>query len=214
MTSKGDFITLKLPRKGLLTGTAELATRCKVSTRTATAMVANLVKMGGGDLMDCTLSQSSSLRHRQTSIKKSAEKIKKDFQENMPNFLILHWDSKIIKYQQSGISNDDRLAVVATIPCDTPRSQFLASPSIPDATGETMKDALINVLQEWAIPKERIIGMSWDTTSSNTGVRGGSATLFEEELGQGILWLACRHHIGELHVKHADQEVRGKWKSE
>ena len=25
------------------------------------------------------------------------------------------------------------------------------------------------------------------------------------------MWLACRHHIGELHVKHAYIKVRGVW---
>ena len=90
---KSDLITLTVPRKRLLTGTAELATRCRVSNRTATAVVANFVKMGGGKLKDCTLSASSSYRHRKSQIKQSAEQIKQDFKTNMPEFLILHWDS-------------------------------------------------------------------------------------------------------------------------
>ena len=75
-----------------------------------------------------------------------------------------------------------------------------------------MKDALMDTLRVWEIPPGRIIGMSWDTTSSNTGKHGGSATLFEQELQRSILWLACRHHVGELHVKHADVATRGTWK--
>ena len=50
-----------------------------------------------------------------------------------------------------------------------------------------------------------------DTTASHTGRRQGSATRFEQKLGKGIIFLACRYHIGELHIEHADVEARGAW---
>lgn len=25
-----------------------------------------------------------------------------------------------------------------------------------------------------------------------------------------VFWLACRHHVGELHIRHANNSVRGK----
>ena len=74
-----------------------------------------------------------------------------------------------------------------------------------------MCDALINAVQRWEIHPSVIIGMSWDTTTSNTGVHKGSAKRFEEEyIKRAILWLGCRHHIGELHIKHANIVVRGE----
>jgi hypothetical protein len=206
---KMENITLTLPRKGILAGAAEVAARCKVSTRIATAMAAKFVKMGGGKLQDCTLSISSSHRHRQVCINESASKIKSNFKANLPQFLILHWDSKVIKYEDRH-ETDNRLAVVASVPQEDQNHQFLAAPCIPDSTGHSQNRALIDVLQDWGIPAKVIIGMSWDTTASNTGVHRGSATLFEQELGHSILWLACRHHIGELHIKHANEQVRGK----
>jgi hypothetical protein len=95
---RNDLIRLTVPHKRLLTGTVELATRCRVSNRTATALVANVVKMGGRELKDCTLSARSSYRQRKSHIKQSADHIKEDFRGNSTKFLILHWDSKIIKY--------------------------------------------------------------------------------------------------------------------
>ena len=129
----------------------------------------------------------------------------------MPEFLIMHWDGKVIKYENRH-ETDDRLAVVASFRTqDMIRYQFLAAPLIPDSTGNSMRLALQDTLNEWEIPGDNIIGMSWDTTSSNTGKNLGSATLFEQDVGHRLLWLGCRHHIGELHVKHADVEVRGAW---
>ena len=206
---KSEVITLNLPRKGLLAGSAEVAARCKVSNRVATAMAASFVKMGGGKLTDCTLSVSSSHRHRQKKITESAASMKTNFKANIPPFLVLHWDSKVIKYENQH-QTDNRLAVVASVPQENQRHQFLAAPCIPNSKGSSQKDALTAVLQDWGIPYKTIIGMSWDTTASNSGVHQGSATLLEQELQHNILWLACRHHIGELHIKHADERVRGK----
>ena len=124
----------------------------------------------------------------------------------------MHWDSKLIKYEKRH-ETDDRLAVVVSRPCENLNNQFLGSPSIPDSTGSSMRNALVTILDDWGISQKSIIGMSWDTTSSNTGVHSGSATLFEHELGRSVLWLACRHHIGELHIKHADIKIRGSWNS-
>ena len=63
-------------------------------------------------------------------------------------------------------------------------------------------------MSDWDIPESIIIGMSWDTTASNTGRKKGAATYFESRLRRAIFWLACRHHIGELHVKHRDLNIR------
>ncbi len=87
--------------------------------------------------------------------------------------------------------------------------QFFAAPPIHPPDGLTMSNAVVETIQAWGIQKSSIIGTSWDTTSSNTGKNRGSATLFENEMGRSLLWLACRHHIGELHIQHADEKVRG-----
>ena len=46
--------------------------------------------------------------------------------------------------------------------------------------------------------QSRIIGLVYDTTSVNSGVRGGIVRLLEDAFGRRLLQLPCRHHIYEL----------------
>ncbi len=89
----------------------------------------------------------------------SAKSIKEKFKANMPNFLIVHWDSKVITNEKRK-ETDNHLAVVCTFPTEKPNNQFLGAPRIPDSTGESQKAALCGVMDSWEIPKERIIGMA------------------------------------------------------
>ena len=33
--------------------------------------------------------------------------------------------------------------------------------------------------------------------------------MHEDTISWAVLWLVCRHHIGELHIKHVDIHIRG-----
>ncbi len=168
--------------------------------------------MGGGKLKNITLSKSSSHRQR-IVITESAKKIKEGFKAQMHEFMIMHWDSKVIKYEHHH-QTDDRLGVVYPTDEGKTKNQFMAAPRIPDSSGKSMQEALTAVIDAWEINDENILGMCWDTTASNTGVRQGSASLFELVLQRPMLWITCRHHIGELHISHSDEEVRGTWDGE
>ena len=78
-----------------------------------------------------------------------------------------------------------------------------------DATGLSQAKAAILLTREWKV-FDSIIGYSFDTTASNTGVRAGSATLIQQEMGRRILWLPCRHHILELIIKFAFTALFGE----
>ena len=54
--------------------------------------------------------------------------------------------------------------------------------------------------------------MVFDTTSSNTGAEIGACKLLEDWLEKPILWLACRHHVHELHLKRVIQGITGQTK--
>jgi len=62
-----------------------------------------------------------------------------------------------------------------------------------------MAEATVASLVEWGI-KEQVIGMCFDTTSSNSGVHTGACKLIEKSLQKELLYLACRHHIHEIIV--------------
>jgi hypothetical protein len=67
----------------------------------------------------------------------------------------------------------------------------------------------ISLIDEWEV-KDSLIGLCFATTASNTGIRNGCATLIKSELKRAILRLPCRHHIQELHVKHAFSALFGE----
>ena len=50
----------------------------------------------------------------------------------------------------------------------------------------------------------------FDTTSSNSGIHRGSVKLLQDKLNRPIMFLACRHHIGELAIKHTSEAVQAK----
>ena len=57
---------------------------------------------------------------------------------------------------------------------------------------------------------EWICGICFDTTASNTGrLRGACTRLahFHDQLS--LLMLACRHHVGEVHISHFNSKVAG-----
>ena len=60
---------------------------------------------------------------------------------------------------------------------------------------------------------DEVVGLCYDTTASNSGAHQGACKLIENEIGRPLLWLPCRHHVSELHVKHAAKAVTGETKS-
>ena len=126
--------------------------------------------------------------------------------------MVLHWDGTVIKYVAKK-KKDYQLAIIGSFPGVTENAvkktdQFFGAPLIANNTGRLCALTLVDVLSEWKIPESIIIGTCWDTTATNTGHKSGSAVLFEARLMHAILWIACRHHMGELHVKHPDIKIR------
>ena len=78
-------------------------------------------------------------------------------------------------------------------------SQLLAVPLLESGTGANQAEAVVDALHEWNIA-DRVVAMSFDTTSSNTGQFSGACTLIQQKLEKDLLFLACRHHIMELLV--------------
>jgi len=93
----------------------------------------------------------------------------------------------------------DRLSVIVS---GAGLSKLLGVPRFPSGTGAAMAKAVVDSLEEWGV-KDRVVSMSFDTTSSNTGVKLGACTLIEAALGRDLLRLACRHQILELVAEKA-----------
>ena len=76
----------------------------------------------------------------------------------------------------------------------------IAIPSVKQGTGAVLALTTVDKARDWT-DEEDIFAGSFDTTSANTGVIEGVMSHIENLLGRKILWLPCRHHIAELHIK-------------
>ena len=68
------------------------------------------------------------------------------------------------------------------------------STEVDSGSGMHQKDVVVDMLTKWNICG-RIIGLVFDTTSSNTGHESGACKLIEDHLDKSVLWIACRHHM-------------------
>ena len=67
---------------------------------------------------------------------------------------------------------------------------------------------IVKLLKNWGV-WDSLIG-SFDTVADNTGRKSGACILLEREAGLALLYLACRHHVYEVHVKRVATVVLGK----
>jgi len=56
---------------------------------------------------------------------------------------------------------------------------------------------VLQSLEDWKL-SDKVVGMSFDTTASNTGAARGACTLLQQKIGRPLYNFACRHHIFEL----------------
>ena len=55
----------------------------------------------------------------------------------------------------------------------------------------------MKVLDNWKI-RDKIQGLVFDTTSSNTGIHRGACVCIEEALDRELVNIACSHHVMEV----------------
>lgn len=206
MNKKSDVITLQIPRKGLATSLAPSSARMKLSTNQTFVLASEVIKAGKGKIKDFSMSRSTFYRPQKLAEETLSKKLIDKFKQNSQNhFMIIHWDGKKVKLRDTSIR--EHLAILMQPVDATKEIQFIGAPGIQDGTGLSMKEQLVGHLQAFDI-YDNLVGMCFDTTASNTGPHNGAAALLENELGKSLLWIACRHHVAELHVGWADYAIR------
>lgn len=86
------------------------------------------------------------------------------------------------------------------------KQQLLGVPKLSAGTGAAQAEAVISCIIGL---QDSVVGMCFDTTSSNTGYKSGACALIEEKLKRPLLHLACRHRVLELVLKAAFEERFG-----
>jgi len=170
--------------------------RSKISDRRAVQIIAPIIHATGQSIEEYTLNRSSIRRYRQLNRAKQAAELKAEFNPQKP--MLLHWDGKLME-DLTGDKKVDRLPIIVS---GSGIEQLLAVPKLPSGTGQAMADAMIEAVTAWGI-KDCVKALSFDTTSSNTGVKSGACVLIEKHLDRKVLYLACRHHIHEILLEEA-----------
>jgi len=182
----------KRSRNNLMTSRVTAALdKCKASDRDAIHIITALLEALSLDINDYIFSRSSVKRTREMLRKESPKSIKSKFSDINLDFVVIHWDSKILT-DITGIPNIDRLPVVATAPGI---EQLLGVPGLTSCTGSEVSSAVYDLLLEWSL-EDKIQAMI--TTASNTGRLNGACILLDYKLERQLLLLACRHHMYEI----------------
>jgi hypothetical protein len=138
------------------------------------------------------LSASSIRRIRMKHRSAHAQMEKELFSPEVP--LVVHFDGKLLPAISSGHGKEDRIAVLVS---GFKLEKLLGVPKVIRGTGENIAEVVHTTVKHWNI-QDKLVGMSFDTTASNTGHFKGACILLEKKLGKRLLWLACRHHIFEV----------------
>ncbi|XP_039969058.1 uncharacterized protein LOC126764097 [Bactrocera neohumeralis] len=170
-----------------------LVDRCKICDRNAVRII-----FSTAESLDCNVEESalsrSALRKRRISFRSQrAQKIKARFKNLDLEGIVVHWNGKLLpNLLQKECA--ERLAILVS---KGDYEQLLGVPELENSTGASQAEAVSGSLEEWDIG-DKIVGMCFDTTASNTGRMKGACTLLEKQLGKSLLYLACRHHILEV----------------
>lgn len=190
--SQTDLQTEPIAKKSLFCKYVTSALdRNKVSDREALRLMVPIAAALGHDPSSLPLSRSTIQRKRKEGRKAVFEEIKQSVSFNDP--VIVHWDGKILP-DILGTEKTDRLPVLVST---DGKEKLLGVPKLVSGTGANAANAVYNVLTEWGL-ENKIVGMCFDTTSVNTGLKNGACVMLEHKVGEELLWLACRHHILEI----------------
>ena len=128
------------------------------------------------------------------------ENIKKDW--SPPSIALVHWDGKLM-LTLDGVHKEERLPVLVS---GIGGSKLLGVPAISsisssECTGNIIAHSTVALLEEWNCT-DSVVGMVFDTTSSNTGHKTAGCIQVQRLLNKPLVGFACRHHIKEIILTH------------
>lgn len=203
--------TPKLPRlKPKLRGTVDVVTPAVAAaldrTNTSDRKAAHIFLAMGStgqlkfDTEDLIISPSAIRRSRMKHRECFASEIRATFDPEVP--LIIHWDGKIMDDCTATGNERDRVDRLPILVSGQSVVKLLSVPKLHNGTAAAMFQAITQTIDEWNL-RNRIKGLCFDTTASNTGSKNGVCVQLETEFGQQLLNLACRHHISEIMLEKA-----------
>ena len=195
---------LSKEEKNLIEKTSPTAARYGLSATAHCAMVASTASaLGPGEDIEVP-SIRTVKRKRIRYFKEKANELKESFFANFSEYpKIVQWDGKIMVVEnKEGREKEDINAVVISVPGTSCPPKTIGASSLKASTGANLAQSTLAKTRDWTHPDDIFAGV-FDTTSNNTGLREGAMVHLERTLDKKLLWLPCRHHVAELHIKHA-----------
>lgn len=90
-----------------------------------------------------------------------------------------------------------------------PESKFVGFVTIPDGTGESIKEGILNYLTEADFSLDHLVAVGCDGTPTNTGVQRGAVKFMEDQLGRPLQRLLCLFHFNELPLRKLFNQIGG-----
>src|SRR5215469_12986321 len=150
----------KRGRKKILTARLSVALdKCKVSDRDSVHLLTACVEALTLNPMEYNINRSSLKRNRETFRKQTTVDVKNEFKGLNLNFVIIHWDSKLLP-DITGRKLVDRLPVISTGPNI---EQILGVPELSSGKGNEIASAVYDTLQEWVL-QDKVEAFVFDTT--------------------------------------------------
>ncbi|KAG0711860.1 hypothetical protein GWK47_019706 [Chionoecetes opilio] len=164
--------------------------RTRISDRTAVHL---FTAVHGAD---ATPARSTVRRHRRSAREKMAKEIKAEMTVNVPAVpLIIHWNGKLVE----GMAGEGIASDLPILVSGDGIQKLLMVPKLAAGTGVLTGQAVYDAAKEWDLV-DNIIGMCFDTTVSNTGLKEGACVHIMKHVKRNLLHFACRHHVLELVV--------------
>lgn len=175
-----------------------------VSNASASLILSTASNSLGVNIKNVSSSKSTVRRERMKKRETLAAEVKDAFSPTCK--LTVHWDTKKLPESNKNSSGKvNRLAVVVT---GLNIEKLLGIPKLLYDTGEDQAQAVHQLILEWKLD-DKISGLCFDTTASNTGPHKGACVLLQEKLNFNPVQFACRHHVHELVVGAAFDSVFG-----
>lgn len=169
-----------------------------VSDRDAMFIVSNVAHALGIDVNTLIISKSAIRNARMQVRQQEYERMKELFKDTSVQYLIVHWDGKLMPDNMES-KKIDRLPILVSTESST---KIIDVPALDNGLAKTMASAVYAALKDWGL-SDLTVGVCCDTTNANLGNKGGAALLLEQLLEKDLLWLACRHHILEIILEAA-----------
>ena len=213
--SSSKNFTLELNSEDCLATVSSVADEAQISHRQLMKLLSSICAAGGTNVDQVIGFSKETIRSARNNTRSLlADNLLQSALEeiNQPNnFFVLHWDGKILKPLSHTQKKQEVIAVLLTSTVEDKEIWLNLEPATEcgSINAETGAKHILGSVEKYNINKDVIIGISFDTTSVNTGVVSGIATQIQANFGHNLMWLPCRHHIFELCLKVLVQNVLG-----